>query len=132
MGILPGAGGTQRLTRLVGASRALDLILRARMLTPDEALREGLVNEVADDARAAALALAHELASLPATAVAMAKSVIYGGRDLDMYTAQRIEREASYRAKLAPGATQAMSEFVALPLEARRNWIDRHHRDGAP
>jgi enoyl-CoA hydratase len=131
MGILPGAGGTQRLSRLVGMARALDLIMRARVLTPDEALQEGLVHQVADDARAAAIDLGHEFAELPPTAVAMAKAVIYAGRDLDMHTAQRIERDGSYRAKLAPGATEALSEFVALPLDARRSWIDRHHQNGS-
>ena len=130
MGILPGAGGTQRLSRLVGTAQALDLIMRARVLTPDEALREGLVHELADDAKAAAFGLAQEFAALPPTAVAMAKSVIYGGRDVDMHTAQRIERDGSYRAKLAREATRAMSEFVALGLEARRGWIDRHHENG--
>lgn len=130
MGILPGAGGTQRLSRLVGTARALDLIMRARVLTPDEALREGLVHKVHDDARAAAFELAREFAAMPPTAVAMAKSVIYGGCDVDMHAAQRIERDGSYRAKLAPEATEALSEFVALPLEARRAWIDRHHQDG--
>lgn len=132
MGILPGAGGTQRLSRLVGTARALDLIMRARVLTPEEALEEGLVHQVADDAKTTAFALAREFAAMPPIAVAMAKSVIYGGRDAEMHTAQRIEREGSYRAKLAPEATQALSEFVALPLEARRGWIDRHRQDGAP
>jgi enoyl-CoA hydratase len=130
MGILPGAGGTQRLSRLVGTARALDLIMRARVLTPEEALHEGLVHQVADDAKATAFGLAHEFAAMPPTALAMAKAVIYGGRDVDMHAAQRIERDGSYRAKLAPEATRAMSEFVALPLEARRGWIDRHHEEG--
>lgn len=125
MGILPGAGGTQRLLRLVGTSRALDLIMRARVLTPDEALTLGLVNQVADDARAAAMDLAREFASLPPVAVAMAKSVIYGGGDLDLKSAQRLERDGSYRTKIAPEASAAMQEFVALPLDARRDWIDR-------
>ncbi len=129
MGIIPGAGGTQRLTRLVGSGRALDLIMRARVLTPDEALTYGLVHQVEDDAQATAFSLAREFAALPPTAVAMAKTAVYGGRDLDLHTAQRVERDASYRAKLAPEATQAMSEYVALPLDARRAWIDRRTED---
>jgi enoyl-CoA hydratase len=128
MGIIPGAGGSQRLARLVGTAKALDLIMRARVLTPDEALQFGLVNEVADDARTAALELAREIAALPPVAVAMAKAAVYGGRDVDMHAALRVERDASYRAKLAPAATDAMTEFVALPLEARREWIDRRDR----
>ena len=125
MGIIPGAGGSQRLARLVGAARALDLIMRARVLTPEEALAQGLVNEVAEDALDAALRLARELAALPPVAVAMAKTAVYGGRDIDMAAALRVERDASYRAKLAPEATKAMSDYVGLPLDARRAWIDR-------
>ena len=129
MGILPGAGGTQRLTRLIGTARALDLIMRARVLTPDEALAQGLVHQVADDAKAAALNLAREFADLPPTAVAMAKAVVYGGSDVDLRSAQRIERDGSYRAKLAPEASQAMREYLAVPLNARRAWIDRRSAD---
>jgi enoyl-CoA hydratase len=125
MGIIPGAGGTQRLARLVGTARALDLVMRARVLTPEEALEAGLVHDVADDAKAAALDLAAEFAALPPTAVAMAKTAIYGGQDLDLRAGQRVERDASYRAKLAPEATPALTEYVDVPLEARRAWIDR-------
>ena len=124
MGILPGAGGTQRLLRLVGTGRALELIMRARVVTPDQALAYGMVHQVVDDAKAAALALAHEFAGLPPTAVAMAKSVIYGGAEVDLRTGQRIERDGSYRSKLTPEATEAMQEYVALPLESRRAWLD--------
>jgi len=129
MGILPGAGGTQRLLRLVGTARALDLITRARVVNPDEALTYGMVHQVADNARAAAIALANEFAALPPTAVAMAKSVIYAGSDVDLRSGQRIERDGSYRSKLAPDATKAMSEYVALPLESRRAWLDGLSRD---
>jgi enoyl-CoA hydratase/carnithine racemase len=85
----------------------------------------GLVNQVVDDAKAVAIELAREFASLPPTAVAMAKSVIYGGSDLDLKSAQRLERDGSYRTKISPGASTAMQEFVALPISARRDWIDR-------
>jgi enoyl-CoA hydratase len=129
MGILPGAGGTQRLLRLVGTARALELILRARVVSPDEALEYGMVHEVVDDARGKALELASEFATLPPTAVAMAKSVIYGGANVDLHSGQRLERDGSYRSKLAAEATIAMREYVALPLESRRAWLDRDSRD---
>jgi enoyl-CoA hydratase len=58
LGLLPGAGGTQRLPRLVGASRALDMMLTARVIDATEALRIGLVDRVAVDARGEALVLA--------------------------------------------------------------------------
>ena len=66
LGLLPGAGGTQRLPRLIGRSRALDLLLTGRSLDSEEALRSGLVDRVAPDAAVAAAALAGELASRPA------------------------------------------------------------------
>jgi len=70
LGLLPGAGGTQRLPRIVGARRALDMILNGRRLTGDEGLEEGLVDRVATDALHGARALADEVASvrpLPST-----------------------------------------------------------------
>ena len=124
LGIIPGASGVQRMIRTLGSAATIDLVMRARLLTPDEALAHGLVHQVADDARSAALTLAAELAALPPVAVAMAKTAIYGGRDLEMTAAQRVDRDAWYRAAVAPGATEAMAEFVALPLGERRSWLD--------
>lgn len=69
LGLIPGAGGTQRLPRLVGRGRALDIMLTARQVTADEAYRIGLVDRLTDgDAVEAALAFADELVgpSLPA------------------------------------------------------------------
>jgi enoyl-CoA hydratase len=128
LGIVPGASGVQRMIRTLGSAATVDLVMRARLLTPDEALAHGLVHEVAADARSAALMLAGELAALPPVAVAMAKTAIYGGRDLDMTAAQRVDRDAFYRAAVSPGATDAMAEFVALRLADRRSWLDRRER----
>jgi enoyl-CoA hydratase len=69
LGLIPGAGGTQRLPQLVGRGRALDIMLTARQVTADEALAIGLVDRLADgDVVKEALALAAELvtSSLPA------------------------------------------------------------------
>ncbi|MEV4123809.1 enoyl-CoA hydratase-related protein [Nocardia sp. NPDC049707] len=69
LGLIPGAGGTQRLSRLVGRGRALDIMLTARQVAAGEAYRIGLVDRLTDgDATEAALALAHDLLgpSLPA------------------------------------------------------------------
>ena len=69
LGLIPGAGGTQRLPRLVGRGRALDIMLTGRQVTADEALAIGLVDRLSDgDVVTDALALAGELvtASLPA------------------------------------------------------------------
>jgi enoyl-CoA hydratase len=76
LGILPGAGGTQRLPRLIGEARALELIMLGRTLSPQQALAAGLVHEVVPDARARALQLAAAVAARPAHAVAAVKRLV--------------------------------------------------------
>ena len=65
IGILPGAGGTQRLARLVGTARALEMTLRGRTVGPEEALALGMVHEVVPDAAARGQEIARELAARP-------------------------------------------------------------------
>ena len=82
LGVIPGAGGTQRLPRLIGMGRALDLILTGRQVGAAEALAMGLVNEVVgpdDDVNERALALAAQLAAGPLVAQAYAKAAIDEG-----------------------------------------------------
>ena len=70
VGVVPGAGGTPRISRLAGLARALDWVWRGRIVAPEQALALGLVHEVVDDAPARALEVAEEIASLPPVAVA--------------------------------------------------------------
>jgi len=81
LGIIPGGGGTQRLARLVGPSRAKDLILTGRQVRAEEALAMGLVDRVvaADDLLDEALAFARTVAAGPLAAHALAKRAIDGG-----------------------------------------------------
>ncbi len=81
LGVIPGAGGTQRLARLVGPSRAKDLIFTGRFVAAEEALAMGLVNEVVtpDQLLPRALELAEQLAKGSATALAAAKQAIDTG-----------------------------------------------------
>ena len=125
MGIIPGGGGTQRLARLVGPGVALDLVLRSRLLRPHEAYEAGIVHEVARDAVARAIELGQELAGLAPLAVAMAKHAILDGSDLAMPSALALETDASFRAKLHPAAVTALEEYVAVPMERRRDWLER-------
>lgn len=76
IGLIPGAGGTQRLPRLVGRGRALDIMLTARQVAAEEALAIGLIDRVVDDAVAGALELAAQMtgSSLPAL-LAVVRSV---------------------------------------------------------
>ena len=78
LGVIPGAGGTQRLTRAVGKSKAMDLILTARMMDAAEAERANLVSRVfpADQLIPEALKIAERIANLSPVAVAMAKQAV--------------------------------------------------------
>jgi enoyl-CoA hydratase len=93
-------GGTIRLPRLIGLSRALDLILTGRPVRTDEALAMGLVNRVVPDgqARAAAEQLALELAMLPQAALLADRTSAYLQHDLDLPAALRQELELGARA----------------------------------
>jgi enoyl-CoA hydratase/carnithine racemase len=95
LGVIPGGGGTQRLARLVGPSRAKDLILTGRMVAAEEALAIGLVDEVvpADAVFARAMEYAGQFAKGPSAAYAAAKRAIDGGLDTDLRTGLDLEAD---------------------------------------
>jgi enoyl-CoA hydratase/carnithine racemase len=94
LGIIPGAGGTQRLPRLVGPARAKELIFTGRFVGAEEALHIGLVDRVVapDDVYSEAMALARTLATGPAYALRAAKEAIDRGLEADLDTGLEIER----------------------------------------
>ncbi|RAL23078.1 3-hxdroxyacyl-CoA dehydrogenase [Lujinxingia litoralis] len=92
VGLIPGDGGAYLLTRTVGFSRALELILTARVIGADDALKIEMVHEVVPDDELAArtLALASEIAALPPKAVSMAKTALYRSVNRDLESALHI------------------------------------------
>ncbi|MEU9135629.1 enoyl-CoA hydratase-related protein [Streptomyces sp. NPDC048404] len=94
LGLIPGAGGTQRLSRLIGPSKAKDLIFTGRMVKADEALALGLVDRIvpAADVYTEAHAWAARLAQGPAIALRAAKESIDAGLETDIETGLAIER----------------------------------------
>jgi enoyl-CoA hydratase len=93
LGIIPGAGGTQRLPRLIGPAKAKDLIFTGRFVEAEEALAIGLVDEVVPAAAVyeTALAWARKFADGPAMALRAAKAAIDSGLDTDLATGLRLE-----------------------------------------
>ena len=96
LGVIPGAGGTQRLPRLVGVGRAKELIYTGRFVAAEEALQIGLVNEVVEPDRVypRALEIAETFANGPPIALMAAKQVIQSGIDIDKATGILLERQA--------------------------------------
>ncbi len=92
LGIIPGAGATQRLPRLVGVARAKELILTGARIGADRALQIGVVNRVADDHEAAALELAGEVCKGAPISLRQAKLAVNEGWDLDFEAGLRWER----------------------------------------
>ncbi|TVT17997.1 enoyl-CoA hydratase/isomerase family protein, partial [Amycolatopsis rhizosphaerae] len=93
LGIIPGAGGTQRLARLVGPSKAKDLVFTGRFAKAEEALSLGIVDELVapDDVYTVALKWASQFVNGPAVALANAKAAIDGGLDGDLASGLKLE-----------------------------------------
>jgi enoyl-CoA hydratase len=98
IGVMPGAGGTQRLTRAIGPARAMELILTGRTMPAAEALATGLVTTVvpAGETLDAALDLADRIAAMPPLAVRAAKRSVLAAAELPLSAGLRAEREAFF------------------------------------
>ncbi|MBV1887218.1 MAG: enoyl-CoA hydratase/isomerase family protein [Parvibaculaceae bacterium] len=125
IGIFPGAGGTQRLPRLIGEARALDMILRGKTISPDQALTIGLVNECVTPGRAldVALELAQELAQKPTRALREAKALIKSALDQPLADGCADER-ASFSALIATEA-DARDRMTAFLKEVDEEEVEK-------
>jgi len=115
LGIIPGAGGTQRLTRLVGPSKAKDLILTGRFVAASEALEIGLVDKLvpADQVYDEALKWAGQFRNAAAYAVRAAKEAIDRGLEVDLATGLEIERQQFASLFATEDRTIGMESFMA-------------------
>lgn len=114
LGIIPGAGGTQRLARLVGPSRTKDIVYTGRFVDASEALAIGLVDHVepAADVYAAARAWASSFVGGPALALRAAKSAVDRGLDVDLATGLEIESQHFAGLFATEDRTRGMTSFV--------------------
>jgi enoyl-CoA hydratase len=112
VGIIPGAGGTQRLTRAVGKSIAMDVILSGRFLTAEEALSAGLVARIADDWLGEAKAVAAAIAAKAPVATRLAKELVDHAFETTLSAGVAAERKALYLAFASEDAREGLSAFV--------------------
>jgi enoyl-CoA hydratase len=114
LGVMPGAGGTQRLTRALGKALAMDLILTGRMLTAREAHAHGLVSRVvpADHWEREALKVAHEIASKSPVALRFAKDCVLKADEASLSEGVEYERRLFYMLFASDDQKEGMKAFV--------------------
>jgi enoyl-CoA hydratase len=124
LGVIPGAGGSQRLTRAVGKSKAMEMILTARMMDAAEAERANLVCRVVPlaDLMPEALKMGEKIASLSGPSVAMAKEAVNAAFETTLREGVRLERRLFH----SLFATADQKEGMAAFAEKRKP--DFHHR----
>jgi enoyl-CoA hydratase len=114
IGVIPGAGGTQRLTRAVGKAKSMEMVLTGRMISADEALRWGLINKIVpvesylDEAKA----WAKEIASKPAVAVRLGKEAVLKAFDTTIEGGLEFERKNFYLLFASEDQKEGMKAFA--------------------
>jgi len=124
LGVMPGAGGTQRLTRAIGRARAMDLVLTGRTIGARDAEAMGLVSRVvpAEETLSSALDLARTIATKPPVAVLAAKEAVRLADELPLAAGLRHERRAFFALFASDDQEEGMSAFVE---KRRPEWKGR-------
>jgi len=114
LGVIPGAGGTQRLTRFVGKSKAMEMCLTGRMMDADEAERCGLVSRVvaADELLDDAIKTAGKIASMSRPVVYMAKESVNRSYETTLSEGVRFERRLFHSCFATEDQTEGMAAFA--------------------
>jgi enoyl-CoA hydratase len=115
LGLIPGAGGTQRLVTLLGRFRAAELVMTGRLLSAAEAAELGLVTRIVKEGTAfpEAVALANELATAPAVAVQAAKRAVRTAEALSLPAALEVERREFLTTLASDDAREGLDAFLA-------------------
>jgi enoyl-CoA hydratase/carnithine racemase len=114
VGILPGAGGTQRMARLIGTGKALELMLLGNTVDADTAERLGLAHRAVDPDQLMpeALALAKELASRPRLSLALIKQCVLQGSEMPLEDGLRLEQRAFWQTMRSDDAQRLMRQYL--------------------
>jgi enoyl-CoA hydratase len=114
LGLIPGAGGTQRLPRLVGRARGLQMIFEGTRLTAPDALRIGMVDAAlsAGEFETAVQAKAFALSNMATRALGYAKRAALEGLETDLATGLRLERQLFFESAATPDAAEGLRAFV--------------------
>src|SRR3954464_6524419 len=123
LGTIPGIGGTQRLTRAIGKSKAMDLCLTGRMMEGGEAERPGLVSRVvpADKLMEEALSAAEKIASMSRPAAAMAKEAINRAFETPLSEGMNVERNLFHSTFALEARWEGMAAFIEKRKPANKN-----------
>jgi enoyl-CoA hydratase len=113
LGLIPGYGGTQRLPRLIGEARALEMILTGRALTAEEALQIGLVNRLVDgDLLEAGKSFAREMTGFSLPALGFARDAVRRGLAVSLEQGLEIEADLNTLAFQTADAVEGMTAFL--------------------
>ncbi|VVP07930.1 putative enoyl-CoA hydratase echA8 [Pseudomonas fluorescens] len=114
LGVMPGMGGTQRLTRAIGRAKAMDMILTGRSISAREAEQAGLVSRVtaADDLLEQALAVAQQIAGFPRTALLAAREAVDRAQEVGLREGILFERRVFHGLFATPGQKEGMQAFL--------------------
>jgi enoyl-CoA hydratase len=114
VGILPGAGGTQRMTRLLGVAKAMELMLLGNTVDAETAERIGLVNRAVEPGQAVeeALALGAQLAQRPPVSLAQIKQCILQGSEMPLLDALHFEQDAFWKTMRSEDAARLMRAYL--------------------
>jgi enoyl-CoA hydratase/carnithine racemase len=138
VGILPGGGGEQRILRLVGIGRALDIVLTGRRVYADEAERIGLITRACDpqDLMPQVMEYARQLAARPPKAVHHIRQLLYQGADRSLEDALALNTQLFNELLYSPEALERMRNYVGAGqpsqherLELERKEIDRRFKE---
>ena len=123
LGTIPGIGGTQRLTRAIGKSKAMDLCLTGRMMDAAEAERSGLVSRIvpSDKLMDEALAMAEKIAAMSRPAAEMAKSAVNRAFETPLSEGLNVERDLFHATFALEDRSEGMAAFIAKRKPVNKN-----------